>query len=100
MNRCGPEPVRKVAQDRLIFVPFYEIIIICSIQTQLSILRFLTQSCVTLLHMKTQFSKLSTNVGDYALTYPKNTGIVRYGTASALWVLTQTERNHDRILDN
>jgi len=40
------------------------------------------------------------NVGIYVLTYPKNTGMLRYDTGFACWVLTQTERNHDRIFDN
>jgi hypothetical protein len=74
------------------------IIIICSIQTLLSILRYLTQSCVTLLRMRIQFSKLLTNVGVYVLTYPKNTGILRYGTGSALWVLIRMVSNMDSFL--
>ena len=74
------------------------IIIICSIQTLLSILRYLTQSCVTLLRMRIQFSKLLTNVGVYVLTYPKNTGILRYGTGSASWVLIRMVSNMDSFL--
>ena len=74
------------------------IIIICSIQILLSILRSLTQSYVTLLRMRIQFSKLLTNVGVYVLTYPKNTGILRYGTGSALWVLIRMVSNMDSFL--
>jgi hypothetical protein len=48
--------------------------------------------------MRIQFSKLLTNVGVYVLTYPKNTGILRYGTGSALWVLIRMVSNMDSFL--
>ena len=70
----------------------------CTIQTLLSILRSLTQSCVPLLHMRIQFSKLLTNVGVYVLTYPKNMDTVRYGTGSASWVLIRMVSNMDTFL--
>ena len=67
------------------------IISICSILILLSILRSLTQSYVHPHHMKTQFSKLLTNVGAYALTYPKSTDTLKSGMVNASWVSTVTD---------
>tara|TARA_B100000131_G_scaffold242718_1_gene235283 strand:- start:711 stop:920 length:210 start_codon:yes stop_codon:yes gene_type:complete len=40
--------------------------------------------------MRIQFLKPLTNVGVYALTYPKNTGIPKFGMENALWVNIET----------
>ena len=75
------------------------IISICSILILLSILRSLTQSYVHPHHMKTQFSKLLTNVGAYALTYPKSTDTLKSGMENASWVSTVTD-NRQTVTHN
>jgi len=75
------------------------IIIICSILILLSILRSLTQSYVHPHHMKTQFSKHLTNVGAFALTYPKSTDTLKSGMVNASWVSTVTD-NRQTVTPN
>jgi len=41
--------------------------------------------------MKTQFSKLLTNVGDFASIYPKSTDTLKSGMVNASWVNTITD---------
>ena len=67
------------------------IISICSILILLSILRSVTQSYVHPLHMKTQFSKLLTNVGDYASISLQSTDTLKSGMVNASWVSTVTD---------
>ena len=87
------KPIRKVAHISPKVPHRVCIISICSILILLSILRSLTQSYVHPHHMKTQFSKLLTNVGAYALTYPKSTDILKYITVNASWVNTEMDSN-------
>ena len=61
------------------------IIRICLTQILLLILRSLTQSCVQQHRMRIQFSKLLTNVGQYALTYPKSTDTLKSIMENASW---------------
>ena len=67
------------------------IIIICSILILLSIQRSLTLSYVHPHHMKTQFSKLLTNVGDFASISLKSTDTLKSGMVNASWVSTVTD---------
>ena len=64
---------------------FVCIMCICLIQIPLLILRSLTQWCVHLHHMKTQFSRPLTSVGVYVLPYPKSMDTLKFIMENASW---------------
>ena len=86
-----PKSVPKLSQDCLIFAPLCEIIIICSILTPLLIPHSLMRLSALQHLMKTQFSKLLTNVGVYASTYLQSMVTLKSGTENASWASTITD---------
>ena len=80
------QTIHKLAHNSPKWGGYVCIIIVCSIQILLSILRSLTQSYVHPHHMKTQFSRLQMSVGQYAQISLKSMVTLKYGTASASWV--------------
>ena len=93
VRSCDRKPINKVAHKTPKVPPFVCIISLCLILILLSILRFLTQSYVRQPRMRIQSLKPLTNVGVYALHYPKNTGIPKCGMENASWVNIETGSN-------